>query len=188
MLTARGRHEEAVAQIRQAQVYEPLSRLLGARLATMLYFARDYEGAVRQANISIEADSTFWLPYRQLGEALVQMGRAAEALAPLRKAVAMSPTGETRARYAYALARAGDGPAARDLLAELVSSAKAGYVSPVELARVHVALGDHDRALHFLERAVEQRASAVVLVEVEPAFDPLRGSPRLHRIVRRLDL
>lgn len=188
MLTARGRHEEAVAQIRQAQEYEPLSRLLGARLATMLYFARDYEGAVRQAQISIEADSTFWLPYRQMGEALVQMGNAADALPPMRRAAAMTPTGETRARYAYALARAGDSSAARGILAELVSSTEAGYVSPVELARVHVALGDHDRALRFLERAFEMGAPTVVLVKVEPAFDPLRGSARFARILRRLDL
>jgi hypothetical protein len=81
-------------------------------------------------------------------------------------------------------ALAGDGAAARDTLAELASSTEAGYVSPVELARVHVALGDHARALDFLERAVELGTSAVVLVNVEPAFDALRGSPRFRRIVR----
>jgi TolB-like protein/DNA-binding SARP family transcriptional activator len=186
LLTARGRHEEAVAQIRQAQTYEPLSRLLGARLATMLYFARDYEGSIRQANISIEADSAFWLPYRQLGEALVQVGRAADALAPMRKAIAMSPTAENRARYAYALAHAGDDAAAREILADLAS--EGGNVSPVEVARVYTALGEHDRALHFLERGAELGASALVLVSVEPAFDSLRGFPRFLRIVRRLDL
>jgi TolB-like protein/DNA-binding SARP family transcriptional activator/Flp pilus assembly protein TadD len=186
LLTARGRHDEAAAQIRQAQAYEPLSRLLGARLATMLYFARNYEGCIRQANISIEADSTFWLPYRQLGEALVQVGRPADALAPMRKAVALSPTAENRARHAYALARAGDTAAARDILADLAS--EGGNVSPVEVARVYTALGENDRALHFLERGAELGSSALVLVGVEPAFDPLRGSPRFQRIVRRLDL
>jgi serine/threonine-protein kinase len=186
LLTARGRHDEAVAQIRQAQVYDPLSRLLGARLATMLYFARDYEGCIRQAHLSIEADSTFWLPYRQLGEALVQAGRPADALAPMRKAVALSATAENRARYAYALARAGDVAAAREILADLAS--KDGDVSPVEVARVYTALGDDDRALHFLELGAELGSSALVLINVEPAFDPLRGSRHFLRIVRRLDL
>jgi tetratricopeptide (TPR) repeat protein len=185
LLTARGRHDEAVAQIRQAQAYEPLSRLLGARLATMLYFARNYEGCIRQASISIEADSTFWLPYRQLGEALVQVGRPVDALSPMRKAVALSPTAENRARHAYALARAGDIAAAREILADLAS--EGGDVSPVEVARVYTALGENDRALLFLERGAELGSSALVLVGVEPAFDPLRGSPRFHRIVRRLD-
>ncbi|CAN5759521.1 hypothetical protein BH23GEM3_BH23GEM3_00330 [soil metagenome] len=186
LLTARGRHDEAVAQIRQAQAYEPLSRLLGARLATMLYFARNYEGCIRQASISIEADSTFWLPYRQLGEALVQVGRPVDALSPMRRAVALSPTAENRARHAYALARAGDIAAAREILADLAS--EGGDVSPVEVARVYTALGENDRALLFLERGAELGSSALVLVGVEPAFDPLRGSPRFHRIVRRLDL
>jgi TolB-like protein/DNA-binding SARP family transcriptional activator/Tfp pilus assembly protein PilF len=186
MLTALGRHDEAVAQIRHALAYEPQSRLLGVRLATMLYFSRDYEGSIRQADTGIEADSTFWLPYRQKGEALVQVGRAADALAPMRKAVALSPTAETRARYAYALAHAGDGPAAREILADLASEGR--NVSPIEVARVHTALGEHDRALHFLERGAELGSSALVLINVEPAFDPLRGSPRFLRIMRRLAL
>ncbi len=114
------------------------------------------------------------------------MDRAADALPPMRKAVALSPTSENRARYAYALARAGDGMAARDILAALDSTTASGYVSPVELARVHVALGEVERALDLLERAVEVGATGVVLVNVEPAFDPVRGSPRFGRIVRRL--
>jgi hypothetical protein len=116
----------------------------------------------------------------------VQVGRAADALAPMRKAVALSPTAETRARYAYALAHAGDGPAAREILADLASEGR--NVSPIEVARVHTALGEHDRALHFLERGAELGSSALVLINVEPAFDPLRGSPRFLRIMRRLAL
>lgn len=188
LLTARGRHEEALAQIRQAQTYDPLSRLLGARLATMLYFARDYEGAVQQAHASIEADSSFWLPHRQSGEALVQLGRNAEAVAALRRAASISASGETRARLAYGLARAGAESAARRLLADLMSSTESGYLSPVELARVHVGLGDHPHAIQLLERAVELGAPAAILLNVEPAFDPLRTDPRFLAVVRTLGL
>ncbi|HUF64815.1 MAG TPA: tetratricopeptide repeat protein [Gemmatimonadaceae bacterium] len=185
MLAARGRHDEAVREIRHAREYEPTSELLSARLATMLYFARDFEGAIELTRASIETDSRFWLQHRQLGEALVQIGQLREAVASLRHAATMSPTGETRARLAYGLARAGDTTAARALLTELRES---GYVSPVELARVHVALGEHTLALQLLERAAEIGASTVVMLNVEPAFDPLRRDVRFRSLVHHLGL
>ena len=183
MLAARGRPDDAVRQLRQAREYEPTSSLLNVRLATMLYFARDYESAIAQARATIEADSSFWLAHRQLGEALLQAGAVEDAIVSLRRAAAVSRTGETRARLAYALARAGDHAAALVLLNELSESA---YVSPVELARVHVGLGDNARAMQLLERAAELRVSAVILVGADPAFDPLRTHPRYRTLAQRI--
>jgi hypothetical protein len=53
---------------------------------------------------------------------------------------------------------------------------------------VFVALGDHERALTWLERAVEERAPYVAMMAVEPALDPLRSDPRFVRLLKRLGL
>jgi hypothetical protein len=58
-------------------------------------------------------------------------------------------------------------------------------VSPLELARVHVGLGEHDRALTLLEQAASIGASTTVMLNVEPAFDPLRREPRVEGSSRR---
>ncbi|HEX6066665.1 MAG TPA: tetratricopeptide repeat protein, partial [Longimicrobiales bacterium] len=188
LLSARGRHEEAVQQIREAQTHQPYSPLLNVRLATMLYFARDFEGAARQSRAAIAADSTFWLPHRQLGEALLASGRGAEAVSFMRRAAELAPSSETRARLAYALAKTGNREAARAILAQLVAADSATYVNPVELARVHVGLGETEPALLLLERGVGVGASIAIMLNVEPMFDPLRREPRFQTLITRLGL
>jgi len=50
---------------------------------------------------------------------------------------------------------------------------------------VSVALGDHEEALRWLERAVEQRSGWLVYLATEPRFDSLRGEPRFEAIQSR---
>ena len=188
LLSARGRHEEAVQQIREAQRQQPYAPMLNVRVATMLYFARDFEGAVRQARASIAADSTFWLAHRQLGEALLASGHLPEAVVSMRKAAALGPSSESRARLAYALARSGDATGARALLAQLATADGAAYINPIELARGYVALGDTERALELLERGVNVGASIAIMLNVDPMFDSLRKEPRFQALIQRLGL
>jgi TolB-like protein/DNA-binding SARP family transcriptional activator/Flp pilus assembly protein TadD len=188
MLSARGQHEDAVQRIREAQAHQPFSQLLNVRFATMLYFARDFEAAARHARAAIAADSTYWLPHRQLGEALVANGKSAEAVSYMRRAATIAPSSENRARLAYTLARNGNEEAARAILTELSAAGSTSFVNPIELARVHVGLGDIGRALQLLEQGVAAGASIAIMLNVEPAFDPLRKEPRFQALIRRLGL
>jgi len=61
-------------------------------------------------------------------------------------------------------------------------------LEPNTVAHVFVALGDHERALTWLERAVEERAPHVVEMAVEPPLDPLRSDPRFVRLLGRVGL
>ncbi len=188
LLSARGAHEEAVRQIREAQTQQPYSPMLNVRLATMLYFARDFEGAIHQSRAAIAADSTYWLAHRQLGEALLASGHAEEAVASMRRAAALAPSSESRARLAYALGKSGHNQAARAILTQLTAADSAAYVNPIELARVHVGLGETEHALLLLERGVTLGASIAIIVNVDPMFDPLRNEPRFHAVIKRLGL
>lgn len=62
---------------------------------------------------------------------------------------------------------------------------RTAFVSPVELARVHLALGDRGGALAELERARSARASALPIVATDPCFAPLRRNPRFEAVVPR---
>jgi TolB-like protein/DNA-binding SARP family transcriptional activator/Flp pilus assembly protein TadD len=189
MLAARGRHDEALREIRLGRLAEPLDPLIAVRVATMRYLAGDTEGAIEECRRVAEQTRGFALAHRQLGEALLQQpGRAEAGVAELRRAVSLSPTAETRARLAYGLARAGMVGDARRLLAELERGAARAYVSPVEHARVLVGLGEPARALDLLERAYDTGASTLVLLGVDPTFAPLRSRPRFRALLTRLDL
>jgi Tfp pilus assembly protein PilF len=177
MLAVRGRHAEALGEIRRARSLDPLDPRIAVRVGTIRYLAGDLAGAVEECRRVAGQNPGFALAHRQLGEALVQQpGQAPAGVAALRQAAALWPTTETRARLAYGLARAGAVADARRLLAELERGAAQAYVSPYERARVHVGLGEPDRALELLERAYDVGTSALVLAAADPAFAPLRGA------------
>jgi len=63
----------------------------------------------------------------------------------------------------------------------------AKYVSPYDLAIIYTGLGEKDRAIEQLNKAYEQRAGWVIMLKVEPLFDPLRSDPRFAQLLQRLD-
>jgi hypothetical protein len=63
---------------------------------------------------------------------------------------------------------------------------KSEYVSPVEHAIVQIALGDRERALDWIERAIDERRGWAAYLRVHPIADPLRGEPRFNALVKRM--
>ena len=63
-----------------------------------------------------------------------------------------------------------------------------GESLPVEIAWVHGALGDADRAFEYLERAYEADPFSLRLVNVDPMADSLRDDPRFAELLRKLEL
>ena len=63
-----------------------------------------------------------------------------------------------------------------------------GGGSPMTLAQLYAFLGDRDEAVHWIEKAVEQRQSLVVFVNQHPMYASLREHPRFQQIVRRIGL
>jgi len=56
------------------------------------------------------------------------------------------------------------------------------------LATIHASLGEHERALDWLERAYADRDAQIVSLKVDPAFDPLRSTARFQQLFARLGL
>jgi len=54
------------------------------------------------------------------------------------------------------------------------------------LSVIYTTLGDKERALTWLERTYEARLGLLVIINVEPLFDPLRAEPRFQAILRKL--
>jgi hypothetical protein len=61
-------------------------------------------------------------------------------------------------------------------------------VSPVAMATILIGLRDLDRALDWVERAVEDRRGWVAYLNVNPIFDPLREQERFRALVERMRL
>lgn len=189
LLTAMGRFDEAAREMRAAQDLDPLSLIANAALGWVLYYARDYERAVDQCSRTLELDPRFELAHLWRGMALEEMGHMDEALASLTRATELSSgSAISRAALARSLAVAGRPDSARTLLGQLVSHGDDRYVPSFEIAKIHEALGERDRALEWLERAYAQRSHSMAFLAVDPQLAGLREHPGYVRLLARVGL
>ncbi|HTA38198.1 MAG TPA: winged helix-turn-helix domain-containing protein [Candidatus Acidoferrales bacterium] len=79
-------------------------------------------------------------------------------------------------------ARLGRRPAAQSLLDELLAPRAHEYVSPYLLARLYVALDDHESALAMLQASLETGVAWASIALIEPVFAPLRKYRRYKAI------
>jgi len=109
-----------------------------------------------------------------------------EAIEELDKARELWDTPLTLGLSGHAYALAGQKNEARQLLAELHERAKTKYVDGDTFALIHIGLDDKNQALTWLEKAYEERASALRWINVWPAYDPVRDDPRFDDLLRRI--
>jgi hypothetical protein len=65
---------------------------------------------------------------------------------------------------------------------------RSGYVCPLDLAKVQVAVGSKERTLMYLEQSVERRCGRLVSAIVDPTFDIVRSEPRFTALRARMNL
>ena len=62
-----------------------------------------------------------------------------------------------------------------------------GGVPSVVIALVHAALGEHDEAMDWLERAYDVGEHELVYLKMLPGIEPLRQDPRFQDLMRRMN-
>jgi len=186
-LWATGRTGEGVQEAVRAQALAPLSLVCNANLAWALYFDRRYAAAASQCQRTLELDPRYVLAHTVLGQVHAATSRYDAAIDAFQSAVNVSgglPFAVAALGYAYA--RAGEGREAAAVLEKLSQRTAAEYVPPFCVALVHTGLGDVDQALHWLERACEERSHWLVYLKAWPLFDALRSDARFTSLLGRI--
>src|SRR5712691_3420846 len=91
------------------------------------------------------------------------------------------------AQLGQAFALVGQTAQARELLRQLDELSRQRYVSPYHMAYVYTGLGEHDRAMDWLERAYEERAGGVFGIKGSFLFTSLRSHPRFQALLRKMN-
>src|SRR5262249_3480762 len=89
---------------------------------------------------------------------------------------------ECVAMLGYAYAVAGNRSGATELAGELELLSRERYVSPVQLAWIHLGLGDFDQVFAYLEQAYQRRTCDLIWLRVRPLFDMIRSDPRFESL------
>lgn len=177
-LVPMGRLEAAVEHVRLAQKLDPVSSIISRDDAVLHLYRRDLDGALDRCDHTIELNPHFAPAYLTLG--LVQELRhdLDEAAAAIRRAADLAPKSpRMKAALARVYALAARTADARATLADLSTLSTTRYVSPFDVATVHLALGEIDEGLRWLARAADDRCFELLSLAVDPRFDALRRMP-----------
>ena len=55
-------------------------------------------------------------------------------------------------------------------------------------ARIHIGLGENNRAIEYLEKAYEEHSHWLIYLHIDPSLDGLRDNARFQDLLRRVGL
>jgi serine/threonine-protein kinase len=183
-----GRYDEAIALQRRAHELDPLAHRMD--MVTSLLRAGRYEQAAVEARDAVDLEPGYDRARATLGWAYLLSGRKDEGLVELEEAVAISPSNTMwLGQLGEAYAMGGNTAKAREILRELEERRVAGaFVSPYHIAYVYTGLGDFDRAMDLLERAVAERTGPAYSIKGSFLLAPLQKHPRFRALLRQMKL
>jgi tetratricopeptide (TPR) repeat protein len=181
--------DQAIAERKLFKALDPLSPFAVADAGYPIYYARRFDEAIKAYREALELDRNFSWGHLWIGQALVQQGKFNEAIAEIQEAIRLS-NGDVRARatLGHAYAVAGKQAEALKVVDELKQLSQQRYVAPYFIAVIYVGLKNNGEAFAWLEKAYQERHPYLILMDVEPVFDPIRDDSRFVSLKRRVGL
>jgi tetratricopeptide (TPR) repeat protein len=188
-LIAMGRFDEALNEMKRALELDPISLEKTAAIGEVLYHQRRYDQAIEQYRRTLAIDANSGFTHWALGRAFLAQGKYSEAIPEFQTAIPLSgDSPDEPAELARAYALSGKRDDAQKILELLKAFPEHKHVAPTVIASIYGALGDKTQAFVFLDKAYRERDFILVMLNVEPMFDPLRSDPRFAELSRRVGL
>jgi serine/threonine-protein kinase len=185
-LAASGQFDRAVEAGRRTLELDPSSAWVAANAIYPLYFAGRYDEAIARLEELLKGDPRNQPAQAYLGLALEQKGRFPQAIAAFQEAVRLEVSPEAKAQLGHAYALAGRTDDARLVLKELEELSGKQYVSPYNIALIHVGLNDRKRAFEWLAKAADDHSEWFAFLLVDPRLKGLRDDPHFAPLAGRL--
>ena len=183
LLTGLGRFDESEANFRRVLELEPASQNVNRNYGNFLMVARRYDESEKQLRKAVELDPNFQVAYFALANTLQMRGRYAEAVEAYARAREIAGNSEEAAAMRASFKKGGWRGFVLDFSKnDWMSDNRPKYLEAARLG----SIGENQRALDALEEAFAERESFMVLLKVDPRFDPLRHDPRFQDLLRRV--
>jgi len=194
LLLALGRTDDALRRIDRAQeisheIDPHLLVAIRATRAAAFYFARDFDRAIAECRDALKLDANYFLLHYLLSRALARKGKHVAAVAAFtgaKRGWDDVPLMAAGAGLAHAIA--GRKPEAARILRRLREQRKHRNIPATYLGILCAGLKDYKGAFEWLEKAFEERADGLTLLNAEPMLDGFRKDLRFQALVRRMGL
>jgi tetratricopeptide (TPR) repeat protein len=171
---SQARTEDALAEIRIAKQLDPLSLIINADLAHLLYFARRYDEAIAQSRRTLEMDPNFAAAHVSAGLAHLAKQEYSESVVELETAVRVSGGQPgTMAFLGIAYAHAGRKEDARKVITKITTAPVTRYDPLLKVAWIYAVLGDRNRAFAWAEKVYQTHSTEFYTLRVLPVLDPI---------------
>jgi serine/threonine protein kinase/tetratricopeptide (TPR) repeat protein len=182
-----GRTDESIEMARRAIDAAPLEPTWHWHLAISCFMNGQTDNVLTAARAALTLDPSCWLASVFEGNALAMLGDPDAGLRALERAVRDSGRLPfSLSSLAAYLATMGRTDEARQLLAELVERAEQAKVGASHLFDVYLALGEHEAALEWLERAVDEHEPLVPFAFRGPFHQAVASDARYVALARRV--
>ena len=189
LLAAVGRVDESLAESRKLIELDPFDLINNVHLSWHHYMAREFPAAISEAQRTLAMEKRFQWGHFFAGLALDAVGEHRDALKHLRTSLDLSGQSTVMlAALGHAYGTAHEYDAARKVLGQLGELSQTRYISSYEIALIHIALGEHDRALDLLDVAVEERSGWLPYLLNDVRLDPVRSTARFASLTARVGL
>ena len=183
MLHARGRHDEAIALLRQAVELDPLSGAVYCYLASSYRIAGRLDEAQTAIRKSLELSPHSGFGHYFHSDICLAQGRLDEALEAAKREIHDTFRLLALANVYHAQGRHTESDVA---LKELIKTR--ADTAAFQIAEAFAYRGDRDQAFAWLERAYAQRDAGMSMVRASPSMRGLHGDPRWRPFVEKVGL
>lgn len=184
LFAQRGDREKALAFLARTSKLDPASLWVSDFACELYRYFGMTKEAIVEGERALQLDPAFLHGPPALGIVYRSTGRYDEAIALYNRTSQITGRPGIGLAITYAIMGRRD-----DAFATLEATIDKREYTPADgIAFVHVALGEHDKAIEHLERACEDRSSSLHNVGITPEFAPLRDDQRFLSILRRIGI
>jgi len=197
LLSALGRHDSAISEVRRAQELDPFSDVISASAGWICIHAGTYHQAILQFRKALNLDSLSAPAHSGLGQVYEIQGKDVEALGEYLRVARLTggsfatlgggiadPVSRLRSAY-----RSGGWHGYwSEQLGQLEELQRVTYVSAFHIASVCARLRRNDDAFRWLGQAYQERATNLLFLKVDPSMENLKSDPRYMELMKGIGL
>jgi TolB-like protein/DNA-binding winged helix-turn-helix (wHTH) protein/tetratricopeptide (TPR) repeat protein len=184
-LSAVGRPDEAIEEIKTAETLDPRSPAVKSAAGWVYYFARQPRLSANECLSALQLNPNFMVAHAVLGLSYEERGQYEQAITEFRRSIELAgfqqPTYLGYLGHAYAASGRRD--AAKEVVHELDESSKVTHVGQWNKAVIYAGMKDKDRAFEALLASSAENDGSNVWLGVNPELDNLRSDPRFAELL-----